>query len=460
VAIPLALAVVGGASASWAQRVGADRALTVVMGSPDGVAATERLDVARTNVSAQPLPAKSLRILWTRHVPPMSHAPVVLRDGTVVVVSDEGETLLLNTDGTDRGRLALGPGPTSAPAVLADGTLLVVNATGDAVGARHGALSFRTHIAEGEPAPEAVEHGSVHHMLGGPRGVRRSFRPAVNQTPSSSTRAWLLPLEDGGAVAAIGRELVSLDRDGAVRSRAVSPVPVASPLLSTAHGVAFVSESGEAYVWDLRTAADAVSGRGSFGGAFDGAVAAADDQHLVAVIDATRLVSLDLGTGETSTRTHGSLGPGIFTGAFALERSSGTTLLEQVTLLGTRVLAVDADGRETPFATSLALQGIQVSPDAGAAFLAPSHTALLADRSGRVAYATVDGHVGVASATSKVEMGTLPCGAPPSPASDPSRQHSRVSAGFAGLVPAGPGAFVVACESGRVSFVQGDREQD
>jgi hypothetical protein len=388
----------------------------------------------------------------------MSHAPVVLQDGTVVVVSDEGETLFLNTDGTDRGRLALGPGPTSAPAVLADGTLLVVNATGDAMLARHGAISFQRHIAESEISPEASEHVVVHHMTGVPRmgSARRSFRPVVNRDASAVTRAWLLPLEDGGAVAAIGRELVSLDRDGEIRSRALSPVPVASPLLATAHGITFVSDGGEAYTWDLRTSGDAVSARGSFGGAFDGAVAATDDHHLLAVIDGTRLVSLDLRTGETSTRTHGGAGPGIFSGAFALLPSSGTALLEQLTLLGTRVLAVEADGRETPFATALALQGVQAAPDAGAGFLAPSHTALLADTSGRVAYATVDGHVGVASATSKVEMGTLPCGAPPAPSSEPSRQRSRVSAGFAGLVPAGAGMFVVACESGRVSFVAGD----
>jgi hypothetical protein len=460
-ALPFGLSIAAVASLSRAQRVASDHPLTVIVGTPAGVAVTERLDVARSNVSSVPLPSHSLRILWTRYARPMHQPPVVLADGTVVVVSDDGEALLVSPDGTDRGHVAMGPGPTSAPALLSDGTLVVVNATGDVVGARLDRIAFRAHVTGAlgtSEQPEALSHiarSPAVRQLG--HHLRRAPRPRPQRDPEPASRAWLLPLTDGGAVVAVDRELACIDATGAIRSRASATVAVASPLVATRAGVAFVGDNGEAYTWDLRTAPDAVSARGSFGGSVDGAVVALDDHSLLTVVPSGRLVSLDLVTGETSTRTRAAGGLGIFTGAFALEPAPrGTALLEEMTLAGTRVVAVDPDGQETPFATLLTTQGAQRALDAGVAvFLAPSHTMLFADPGGSVAYATVDGHVGVASPTSKVELGTLPCGSPPGPEGNPFRPNTRASAGFAGLVPAGPGAFVVACDSGRVSFVQG-----
>jgi hypothetical protein len=465
-ALSLGIAVVGGASASHAQHVAEDRPLSVIVGPAVGAATMERLDVARSNVSALPLPTSSLRMVWTRHVSPLHEPPVVLEDGTVVLVSDDGGALFINRDGTDRGHVSMGPGPTSAPSLLADGTVLVLNGSGDVVGANHGAVTFRAHVAEPDEAREAVEraHGGPPRAIIGRVGnhVMRSVSRSAPREEPASTRGWILPLDDGGAVVAAGRELVCIDAVGGVRARATAPVSVASPLLATSRGVAFVADNGDAYVWDRRAAPDAVSARGSFGGTVEGAVAAEGAHTLVAIVDGSHLASLDLATGETITRVHAGGGAfaGVFTGAFALEPlPGGTALVEEMTLLGTRVLAVDHEGHETPFATLLTPQGAQPAPDAGAAAsLAPTHTALFADPRGSVAYGTVDGHVGVASPTSKVELGSLPCGSPPSAGRDPFHQGGRVSAGFAGLVPAGPGAFVIACEDGRVSFVQGSAD--
>lgn len=206
----------------------------------------------------------------------------------------------------------------------------------------------------------------------------------------------------------------------------------------------------------LGGATDSVRVRGLFGGSVDAAIAALDDRHLLAVVDGARLVSLDLATGDTETRATAT--GGVFTGAFALAPAPGLALLQEMTLSGTQVLAVDREGHATAFAVPLTTLGARGFADAGSALQAvPTHTELLADPVGRVAYATVDGHVGVASATTKVELGFLPCG-PPLSASAAYVQRIRPSAGFAGLVPAGPGAFVVACETGKVSFIRGNTD--
>jgi hypothetical protein len=454
----------GAASVSRAQRVAVGRPLTLLVGSPSGEAVTERLDVARTNSSRSLLPTGSFRVIWSRTAHPTTHPPLVLGDGTVVVVGTEGDAVFFNPDGTDRARVSVGPGPTSAPTLLSDGTLVTVNGAGEAVGLRDGALAFRaqavepsarTTVADERPRPSPhVRPAMPRWPLGSNPPGRHP--PTDSRDPAISTHARVLPLDDGGFVVALDHELVCLDAQGAIRSRATAPATAASPLLAAAQGVAFVSDGGAAYSWDLRPSADPVRLRGSFGGVVDGAVAALDDRHLLAVVDGARLVSLDLITGDTESRATAT--GGAFTGAFALTPAPGMALLQEATLSGTRVLAVDREGHATPFAIPLTTVGSHVGTDAGSPLqTVPTRTELFADPTGAVAYATVDGHVGVASATTKVELGFLPCGAPQSP-SAAYVQRIRQSAGFAGLVPAGPHAFVVACESGKVSLIRGSAD--
>ena len=452
--LPAAVALA--ASISRAQRIEPGRGLTVVVGPPGGETSTERLDGARTGTSVAPLPSSLLRIIWTRQAGPSMHPPVVFADGTVVIVGEQGEAFLINPDGTERNRIPMGPGPMSAPVLLSDGTLVAINAAGDAVGVRRGAVVFRSHIVDPGPVADEEPHAvrrtpfspGIHRM----HGRHGAPLPAEKVPP---TRSWLLGLDDGGFVAAVDRTLSALDANGITRTYATAPTPVGSPLLATRRGVAFVTDAGEVFVWDLRGAPDAVSSRGSFGGGVDGAVAAVDDRHLLGVVDGARLVALDLVSGETRTQIR--VPRGSFTGAFAVDPPTGTALLEEMTLTGTRVLRIDREGHDAPFATTLSPLVAQAMPDAGALFT-PLHTALFADRTGAVAFATVDGHVGVATMTSKVELGSLPCGEPPSASAGGSATGTRVSAGFAGLVPAGPLAFVIACEGGTVALVRGGEE--
>jgi hypothetical protein len=438
-----------------AQRVLPGRPLTLVVGASPGATTTDRLDGARSNASTLPLPASSLRVLWSRQTHPMSRPPVVLQDGTVVVLANDGEATFLFLDGTTAGHLDLRPGPLSAPSVLADGTVVVLNGAGDVLGLRRHAIAFRAHILEPgalvrfDARMSAQFHPSP--RMGGGRG-RRVMVP--DRDPSGTLRLSTLPLSDGGVVVAFDRELVLLDSDGAVRARSEAPLSLASPLLALPHGVAFVGDVGEVYEWALASDPDSVRPRGTFGGSVEGNVAVEDARHLLAIVKGSRLVSLDLVTGIAETRA--TAAGGAFSDGLALAR--GTTYLQEITLGGTHVTTVDAAGRSASYPLALTVQGLASLGlgDAGAGgVLAPVDTKLFVDPSGAVAYATIDGHVGVATATTKHELGHLPCGAPPAPTPNPYAQHSRPSAGFAGLVPAADGAFVVACEAGGVSLVKG-----
>jgi hypothetical protein len=433
----------------------------LVVGAPAGGAVTERLDPQRSNASNELLPTDALRILWTRQLRPMVHAPLVLEDGKVVVVTDQGDALFLNPDGTDSGHVALGPGPMSAPTLLSDGTVVAVNGLGDVVGARRMSVVLRTHVVDGSAIEDPRSPPSA-----GPRmqtvrrhgGRHRSSVPQMFDPPPRQ-RAFSLPLGDGGLVVAADRDLVCLDAGLALRNRAVAPSPVASPLVAMGSSVAFVTDTGEVFDWDLSSASGGVRRRGTLGGPVDGEVAASDDRHLFAVVRGARLVWFDLSTGAVETRATTT---GTFTGTLALgprkDGARATAFLQEVTLAGTRALEVDDQGRATPFPTLLSSQSSLGPPDAGSGqpALPEAETQLFADPSGTLAYATADGHVGVVSRSGKRELGPLPCGSPAAMMSQAAAMQMRLALGFAGLVPAGRGAFVVACEGGALTMVTGD----
>jgi hypothetical protein len=305
-----------------------------------------------------------------------------------------------------------------------------------------------------QPGPRPGPRSPRVHGRGLPR--RAVTPPADEGDRGDPGFSSTLPLADGGFVVALGRQLANLDAEGALRSRASTASPLAAPLVAVGQEVAIVSARGEVFTWDLRGSPDSVRSRGFFGGRVDGAAAAIDDRHLLAVIDGARLVSLDLTTGHADARATATTGA--FAGSFALEPSTGTALVQNVSPTGTTVLAIDQNGRSTPLQLLLSRRGTAIVADAGSAWdLAPTHTELVVDPTGNVAYATVDGHVGVASATMKVELGVTPCGAAGT-ASPANARRPHSSAGFAGLVPAGPYALAIACESGKLSFIRGDAD--
>src|SRR5262249_34962499 len=102
--------------------------------------------------------------------------------------------------------------------------------------------------------------------------------------------------------------------------------------------------------------------------------------------------------------------------------------------------------RQTPATTA---------PDAGAAAPAvPPHVGVLVDNAGTVAFATPDGYVGaVTPASGAVETLGDPMCLRGAGLRGPSPSPPPTGAAFAGLAPAGPNAFIVACETGTVTKI-------
>jgi outer membrane protein assembly factor BamB len=437
-----AVIVTGLASVSLAQRVRPGEPLSVIVGAPLGPTVMDRLDARRSNRSASPLPTQSLRIIWSRKLHRMTHTPLVLEDGSIVAIAEDGETLFLNADGTDKAHLAFGPGPMSAPALLSDGTVVAVNGAGDAVGAQHAAVRWRTHVAD---PPASAEESSrrrgrvfMHHG-------RRVSQPESEETWTAGSP---LSLDDGGVVVSIDRHLVCLDSRGTVRAQATAPESIGYPLVATSHAVAMITDSGEVFEWTPGD--EAVQRRGSFGAAIESVAALEPPRDLLAVMG-NHIMALNVTTGELSQRSASDRG--VYVGPPTLLPDG--LLVQEMTPTGTRAVHLE-HAAPLQVIAMLTPQGAQAMGDGGAlVFLAPTHTALLADPAGAVAYGTVDGRIGVASTTEKTELGEYVCGHPAPPSADPYR-GGRPSAGFVGIVPAGPKAFVVSCEDGNVSLIRGD----
>ena len=494
VAVVLVLAALGVAPASRAQWVHAGEPLTLVVGDHHASGdlsgtAMDRVDARRTNAARSPLPRSALRIVWTRPTRPTRSPPLVTRDAnvlTLVVLGADGEMDFIHEDGTNDGHVQVGQGPTSPPVVLVDGTVAAVTSAWDVIGVRVRSheVAWRSHLVDPGVAVN-VEQGYAY----GRHGRQRVRRTSVDSMAGPSMPTWTLALEDGGLVVTIDRQLFLVDAEGSVRSRATVPASPASYPLGISRGagsgsVLLVSEPGEVYEWNLTSATDAVRSRGSFGGPLEGSAVAVDARHVAAVVRGAHVVSLDLVTGLAETR--GSSPTMGFTGTLALVPGAlGSLLLQEVTLTGTHVVALQPDGRATPLALSsfsvplttlgaaslgFADAGVWGGGQAGGGGwggggtvtgpTTPTGTQLLVDASGTAAYATIDGHVGIVTPTSKHELGSLPCGAPPAASNNCGGQYVRPSLGFLGLVPAGPGAFIVGCENGMVSMVKGALEPD
>jgi hypothetical protein len=383
-------------------------------------------------------------------------APLVLDDGEVVVLGGDGELFYVNPDGTERARVTLGPGPVSSLAAISDGTLVAATAAGEVFGVRDAAIVFRARVfgraaTRSEPAAPSP---STPLRPARPRlsaGARRAPPSPEAQDATATNVPRLLPLDDGGLAVALDHELACLDAQGSVRTRGTSSDPVATPLVTTGPGVAFASPTGEVYEWRIGAVSQPVVARGTFGSSVGASFAVLDDHHVVGVVESSRVVSLDLRTGETRTRLSG-VGRTV---AGALAIAPNTLFAMLVTGASGQVMALDREDHAAPFGPSITSSG---GIDAGA--VGPSTPAaevrasLLIDPTGAVAYATPDGRVGVLTTTTRVEMGTPPCGSPAFGA--PEAPRSRRASAVAAIVPAGAGAFVVACESGRVSLVRGD----
>jgi outer membrane protein assembly factor BamB len=401
---------------AMAQTVDVERPRTFVVGTPiaSGGARVDRVDAARTGRSRAPLPTGDLRSMWRTPVgAQVDVTPLVDGRGTIYVVGTRGEVVALGPGGTERWRVSTGamqPGP---PVLLSDDTLVFADAAGEAL-ALHDAV-VRWRVRFGRP-------GTSH--------------PAP------------LALEDGGAVVATTRDLALLDADGHERARITLPEPTSFPLVAALGKVVAVTTSGA--VWTWAPGSTDLTRVGSFGGPVDGGAALVDERTLVAVTGSNALLSaVDLVRGTTTTR---AIAPsGLWLGPPATRDGAAYLLL--LAPGGESAVAVDSSGAEV-LRTPVFLRPPAPAADGGPAQLvAAPHTAPLVDAAGTVAFATLEGGIGVASGR---VVDLLPDACPPGPA------PGRASA-VAALAPIGPGAFMAACRSGTLLGLRGrvpGRERD
>jgi hypothetical protein len=107
-------------------------------------------------------------------------------------------------------------------------------------------------------------------------GGARAFDVELD-APAPSSASTLLPLPDGGVLAAVAQWVFEIDATRALRSHATLPAPVQHALI-VAGRVLLVDERGRVYEWDRRSHPRAV---GSFSGAVS--TASADAAWLVAL---------------------------------------------------------------------------------------------------------------------------------------------------------------------------------
>jgi outer membrane protein assembly factor BamB len=420
----LALAALTGAAAFafvWsqraanAQRLEPGRPQTVIVGSPNGAQTTERVDARRTGFTRARLPKGALRVAW-RHTfaQNIEHTPLVMGDsGDIAVIVGQNDLAVVGNDGNEKWRTRMDAGALGPPAMLSDGTVVAVTSGGEAVGVRRGAIRFRT-------------------RLGGDRTLASHVSP--------------LPLDDGGVIVATATELTALDAEGGIRTRATIPDTIVAPLVAFDGQALAVTFSGNVYGWTPGKDARKI---GSFGQFIDTNAAIAGKGTLVAVSGGnTQLLAFDAVRGTAVTRATAQVGFYLGPPAFRGETAYLLSLAQSRMFL----LTIDGAGQEVA-RVSLGSAGAFGQPDSGPITAGPTtpRAGPIVDDAQTVAFATLEGQVGVASATGGVEL--LQDTPWLSRAPTPTRPHG--SGGVIGLCPIKDG-FLVASDSGTLAAVMGD----
>ncbi len=421
--------------AAHGQRVDSERPRTLVVGTPPG-SRTDQTNNARTGlVPTLPGPG-GLHIAWRTAVGgAIDRAPLVDARGGTYVVGTRGEVVALAADGVERWRVATGAGQPGPPALLSDDTVVFVDLAGDAIAVRDGSVRWRARVGRAD---------------------------AITPSP--------LPLDDGGVVVATTRDLAVLDAEGVERARTTLPEATTGALLATVGKVIAVSVTGAVWTWSPGTSAPKFAA--SFGSPVDGSAALADEHTLLGVTSGrTTLTSVDLARGTTATRAVSRLGA--WRGPPAVV--DGVACLLLFAPGSEQAVAIDATGQEVSRAMLVAHGagvgsiGVPNAADAGAAALtsapglgvATLPTAPLApplvDRSGTVAFATLEGGVGIVtglvgiSTARSVELVRSACAAPFGTA------LGAATPSVAGLAALPDAAVLVACHSGVVlALTSGD----
>jgi putative pyrroloquinoline-quinone binding quinoprotein len=399
----VAMTVTAAAGAAGGQTMDVERPRTLVVGSPAGGARTDRVDCARTGRSRNELPSSGLRTEWRTPLGTLvERAPLVDERGDTYVVGTRGEVVAIGRDGTERWRAPTGAAQPGPLAILSDDTVVFVDAAGEAVAVRDGLVRWRLRFGRGD---------------------------ALHPAP--------LPLEDGGVVVATTHELAALDSDGRERARTTLPEPTSLPLVAALGKVVAVTVSGA--VWSWAPGATELVRVANFGSAVDGGAALADDHTLLAVTAGqVHLTAIDLLRGTATTR---AVAPaGVWLGPPAMRGATAHLVLR--TLTGELAVGVDASGREVS-RTLLTVHPPPAAVDGGVAALVGSpHTPPLIDSSGTLAFATVDGAIGVASGGA-VELLGEAC-------EPPLGSAAHAAPPVVGLAPLEAGVFVAVCHAGAV----------
>jgi hypothetical protein len=235
------------------------------------------------------------------------------------------------------------------------------------------------------------------------------------------------------------RDLAALGADGRERARTTLPETIASPLLSALGKVVAVTASGA--VWTWTPGAPEATRVAGFGAPVEDGAALADDHTVLAVTsDHTHLTTVDLLRGTSATRTIAPAG-GLLVGPPAMREGSAFLLLQAPT--GDLAVAFDPAGNESLRAL-LSAHPPAVAADGGAVIpAAVPHTPPVVDGAGTLAFAGLDGAVGVLTG------GVVDAVASVCP------QARAPAAPVTALVPLGPGEILVACRSGLLVAMHG-----
>ncbi len=396
-----------------AQKVDPRRPAVFVVGAPAGAAPMHRVDARRSGAAKQALPNGTLNVAARKTTGLSVDQPALVgADGVVAVVTSRGDVIFLDEKLDELAHVNVGVGAIGPATMTSDGTIVYASTNGDAFGVKRSGASARVRFTT---------------RIGGD-GTRRGAAP--------------LALDDGGVVLVTGSDLVVLDGEGNVRTRATLPETPAAPLVAAGDKVLVVTTAGTVFGY---TPGREPVRLGSFGAPIDHGAALLDGSTLVAVIESNHLVELDIAHGARSTR---SIAPqGFYLGPPAVRTGAKNTTFATVLALTPNrefVVTLDGAGQETQRAPIATLTP-QVLSDGGVApLIAPAHVGPIIDSRGTVAFAATDGHVGVVTAEGAVDMiGDTLCRA------------SGRSAGIAGLTPHSPGSFLVTCESGTVARIVG-----
>lgn len=234
------------------------------VGQAAGAGAMPRGDVGRTGRVTR-LPAEPVLLHRTQLAGGLDVGVAIEASGTIHAATGGGHLVTLDAAGKELGRTTLGSGGAVTPLLDGSGEVRVITAAGDLVAAR----------------PTS--------------GVRWSTRVASR---GKEVRTAPLPTVGGGVVVAAETSLLHVDETGRVLARASLPDVVAGAIVAGGRGEILVTTGlGRVFAWDLAREPRLV---GQLGGLPTSGAAIAS-RTLVVVVDAARVVAMDVTTGATRT---------------------------------------------------------------------------------------------------------------------------------------------------------------